>query len=193
MHDLQNPWRWPLAMGLVATLLWVVVFVIPSPWFALLFHINQKDIDSQDTVAKGWLFLQPPPVIMVDYEPEIIKPDEPAALDPEPFRPQDWWHRSASILVMENEGTGRTHSTPQDSASYFLHRLGLADDFMTRTQPDSVLAAKIFFLQLEDSFDFSEAKPYLSAMGRAADYEDIKSRAAAMYNEFLETKIMVPD
>ena len=64
---------------------------------------------------------------------------------------------------------------------------------MTRARPDSVLAARLFLMQVEDSFRFDELKPYLQAMARSRDYADIMSRAADMYDNFLATEIMTPD
>jgi len=182
-----------MAMGLATTLLWVVVFVIPPAWFAYILAIKQHRSAESSLSSAAWLLLQPPPEVFVDLEPTTEAPRKTITEEPEIFTPQDWWNRSAVVSVVESGNTHIPRVTRQDSVDYFIQRLGLADDFMTRAQPDSVLAAKIFFLQMEESFDFSDAKSYLSAMGRTEDYKDIMSRKADMFDEFLNTQIMVPD
>jgi len=192
MHDHQNPWRWAMAVGLVTAALWAVVFVVPPQWFAFIFHIKNKRVDALVTVPSTWLVLHPPMELRVDSEPEMQITPEPEN-EPEPFIAQDWWSQSVGISVVTKLPVGGTAISLADSISYILNHLGLDEDFMTRAQPDSLLAEKLFLLQLEDSFEFSEEKPYLNALGRAKDYEDIMSRAAAMYDEFLNTNIMVPE
>ncbi len=193
MNNRPNPWRWLVAVSLAATLLWVVVFVIPPNWFAYILDIKRIRLDDNNAQSIAWLILNPPPELLVDYEPEIMSPQDSQLQEAEPFKAQDWWNQSAAISIVKDDSALKIQVSHQDSVRFIFNHLGLAQDFMTRTQPDSVLAAKIFFLQLEDSFDFSDAKSYLSAIGRAKDYEDIMSRAAAMYDEFLQTNIMVPD
>ncbi len=188
-----NPWRWPIAMGVAAALLAAVVFVIPAQWFAFLLNINPPKAAGFSEPPAAWLVLHPPPELLVIAEPEIDLPENLPPKELAPFQPEGWWNKSTAISVVAKESRPGMRVSHQDSARYFLKRLGISEDFMTRSQPDSLLAAKIFFLQLEDSYDISHAKAYLSAMGRAKDYEDIMSRAAAMFNEFLETNIMVPD
>ena len=82
---------------------------------------------------------------------------------------------------------------PADSVAILLTALGVERDFMTLVRPDSVMASRLFLMQVEDSFKFDELKPYLEAMARSRDYADMMSRAADMYDDFLATEIMTPD
>lgn len=193
MRNDQNPWRWPLSIGAATAVLWVMIFLVPPQWFAFLLAIQEKKIDDRATRNETWLVLQPPPEFTVDPELESKKLSKPLIKDLEPFEPHHWWNASRGVSIIAKSSPEASRISHQDSVTYFFNSLGLADDFMLSSRPDSLLASKIFFLQLEDSFDFSAAKPYLSALGRAEDYADIMSRAAAMYDEFLNTTIMVPD
>ncbi len=74
-----------------------------------------------------------------------------------------------------------------------LQALGLGADFMNRARPDSVLASRLFMLQVEDNFRYDELKPFLTQMARSRAYADILSRAADMYNEHLDRTVQVPD
>jgi len=80
-----------------------------------------------------------------------------------------------------------------DTVSLLLTELGLGTEFLTRTEPDSVLAARLFLLQVEDQFRYDELKPYLTHLARSKAYADILSRAADMYDEHLQQEIQVPD
>ena len=80
-----------------------------------------------------------------------------------------------------------------DTVGRVLGALGLGADFMTRAKPDSVLAARLFNLQLEDSFRYDELKPFLTRMARSRAYADILAQAADMYDEHLSQEIRVPD
>ncbi len=193
MRNHQNPWRWLLSIGVASAVLWVLFFIVPPQWFAFLLNIHENPLGDHANLHETWLVLQLPPEILIEAEPEPKTPSKLLLPELELFHPDDWWNTSVGISVVARPVPEFPQVSHQDSVAYFLNSLGLASDFMTHSRPDSILASKIFFLKMEDSFDFTEAKPYLSALGRARDYADIMSRAAAMYDEFLNTTIMVPD
>ena len=194
MHQRPNPWRWPAATALALALLLGGVFFTPDSWIEFFFSpLNLGDEDGTGD-RRGWLELLPPPEIVVAAE-------EPApATKPDPKRdePQvewqnpDWWQEGWRIK-METETETALRPAPADSAAVVLRELGIGQDFFSMVKPDSVLAARLHLLKLEDSYRFDELKPFLSAMGRAAAYRDIMSRKADMYDEFLGREIIAPD
>ena len=193
MRDRRDPWKWPFSIGFTLVVFLGSVFLLPQPWIDAFFSplsLTERLSQQQET---PWMVIQPPPVIehVPDHLPEPADPaPEP---DRDPFHQDpDWWTRGWIVRAAEDSAASVSPAV-EDSVAILLRALGVERDFMTRARPDSVLAERIFLLLVEDSFNFDELKPYLSAMGRARDYADIYSRAADMYDNFLQQEIMTPD
>lgn len=138
------------------------------------------------------VILPPPPVEMVADLPEEIIPPESESDRTEPHRDPDWWSRGW-IIRADDDPPATPASATVDSVAILLMALGVERDFMERTRPDSLLASRLFLMQVEDSFQFDELKPYLAAMTRSRAYADMFSRVADMYDDFLSQEIMTPD
>ncbi len=193
MRDRGNPWKWPLCIGLAFGLVFVTVFLVPRSWIDAFFSPLALVERLEREQGQRWLVLLPPPAVqMIPHrEPDI--PDPPTDLSRlETHHDPDWWSQGWRIMTMNQESATHRQAVA-DSVVILLAALGVERDFMNRARPDSVLAARLFILQVEDSFKFDELKPYLTAMARARDYADIMSRAADIYDDFLRTEIMTPD
>ena len=193
MRDRRDPWKWPFSIGLTLGVFLGVAFLLPQPWidafFSPLSHLERIEREPDPL----WMVILPPPPV------EVVPDVQPKDTDrqPEPDRDEihqdpDWWSRGWIIRTAEEPPAAISHSVP-DSVAILLTALGVERDFINRARPDSVLAARLFIMQVEDSFNFDELKPYLSAMARSRDYADILSRAADMYDDFLGSEIMTPD
>jgi len=174
---------------MLAAALW-----LPRSWLGFL--VGSRDPDgSGGRVTQGqWLTLLPPPALAI-HDPAADRPldpdrPQPAALHQDPR----WWQDGWAVRTVGDEALfAPTAPAADDTLLLLLSELGLGVDFMTRARPDSVLAARLFLLHVEDAFGYDELKPYLLQMGRAKDYADIMSRAADMYDEHLAQEIQVPD
>ena len=193
MRDRRDPWKWPVCVGLTIAMVLMTAFLLPQSWINSFFSPLSLVERLQREQGPEWMvILPPPPMEMVpDHQSETPAP-RPDPARPETHRDPDWWSKAWRIRT-EPETPAAKPRAAADSVAILLAALGVERDFMTRTQPDSVLAARLFLLQVEDSFRFDEMKPYLSAMTRARAYADIMSRAADMYDDFLATEIMTPD
>lgn len=169
----------------------VVFFVIPMGWWSLLSPPRLAP-EQEERPEERWLALLPPPNFQTTPPilPHTSRKDLPAPTVPE-VDPR-WWTDGWRIRVA-TEAHSLAHATVADSVQFLLKELGLGADFMTRSRPDSLLANRLAFMRLEDGFRFDELKPYLGAMTRARAYADVMSRAADMYDDFLQSSIMVPD
>jgi hypothetical protein len=194
MRDRRDPWKWPACIGLTVALLLTVVFLVPASWIAAFFSPLSLAERMERERAGSWLAVLPPPVVesVADREPVPPAPD-PDDVPPIDHRDPDWWSRGWVVQATPHGPEDNVRKAADDSVTILLAALGVERDFMARARPDSVLAARIFLLQVEDSFRFDEMKPYLTAMARARDYADIMSRAADMYDDFLRQEIMTPD
>ncbi len=191
MHRRHHPAKWPLAIATAFALFFGGVLLTPDSWIDFLF--TPLDLtEDEDTDARGWLELVPPPEVEVAApipEPEKEKPEPPPAAE---WQNPDWWQDGWNVRISaETESAMRR--APADSARVVLEALGIGEDFMTRAKPDSVLAARLYLLQLEDSFRLNELRPYLYALGRAEQYRDIMSRKADMFDDFLSREIIAPE
>ena len=194
MRDRRDPWKWPVSIGLALSLALAVVFWLPRSWLGFLLAPVPESFRVAGRQNRPWLVLLPPPAVEV-IAPETEPPPSPDNL---PLRPlhQDprWW--SAGWIVGAAEDAAlfeSTTSTAEDTLRLVLAELGLGVDFMTRARPDSVMAARLFLLRVEDSFRYDELKPHLTHLSRAKAYADLMSRAADMYDEPLAQEIQVPD
>lgn len=192
MRDRSDPWKWPVCIGVTAAMVLATVFLLPQSWIDAFFSPLSLVERMEREQVPEWIVILPPPVeIVPDHWPETtVLPPDPVR--PESHRDPDWWSRSWRVLTAPDNSEAEVRASA-DSVSILLVALGVERDFMTRARPDSVLAARLFLMQVEDSFRFDELKPYLENMARSRAYADILSRAADMYDNFLATEIMTPD
>ena len=193
MRDRGSPWKWPLCIGLALGLVFVTVYLVPRSWIDAFFSPLSLAERFEREEGGSWLVLLPPPSVQMvpDRQPDVPEPAEELSRLQTHHDPE-WWTRGWRVMT-EGEDAASDRPAVPDSVVILLAALGVERDFMSRARPDSVLAVRLFMLQVEDSFKFDELKPYLTAMARARDYADIMSRAADMYDDFLRTEIMTPD
>jgi len=111
-----------------------------------------------------------------------------------PHQDPNWWSAGYAITASKDETLfAPPAATLADTVRLIMSELGLGEDFMTSARPDSVVAARLHLMQIQDGFRYDELKPYLSALARARTFADINSRAADMYDEPLQQTIQVPD
>jgi hypothetical protein len=192
MHHRPHPWKWPAVIVVALVLLFGGVFFTPRSWILFFFSPLSLELVERRAAPRGWLEILPPPRVQiaeVEAEPESERP-EPE--EPVEWENPDWWREGWRVKT-EAETVRELRAAPIDSVAVLLIELGIGQEFFDMVKPDSVLAARLHLLQVEDSYRFDELKPYLSAMTRARAHRDIKSRVADMYDDFLSTDIMVPD
>lgn len=193
MRDRRDPWRWPFSIGLAVALFMAGIFLTPQSWidfFLASDHFSRLDAGPP---VRAWLEILPPPELSIAPDVPSVRDTKP---EPPPQRPSAadarWWTEAWRTRTIEAV-SGDTRPAPPDSVMIFLDLLDLSSANLTRANADSVVASRLWLMQLEDSFRFDELKPYLGAMTRSRAYADIMSRAADMYGDFLQSEIMVPD
>jgi hypothetical protein len=191
MRDRRDPWKWPVCVGVTVAMVLATLFLLPQSWIDAFFSPLSLVERLERQQATRWMVIMPPPPVesVPDHHPVTRLPD---TTDPKPHRDPDWWSQGWRVMTAPDSPTARPQASA-DSVAILLTALGVERDFMTRIRPDSVLASRLFLMQVEDSFRFDELKPYLEAMAKSRDYADIMSRAADMYDNFLATEIMTPD
>ena len=138
--------------------------------------------------AERWLALLPPPPVVEAGDPPPLRAPR---RQPPPWAEAPWWE-----LGRQGRGTAdllHPATAAPDSSRLLLARLGLAADLAVRARPDSVLAARLIWLVRREGYLPAEVRPLLRALGRAEAYRVITSRAAEMYDEFLDQEIITPD
>ncbi len=193
MRDRRDPWKWPVCVGVTVAMVLATVFLLPQSWINAFFSPLSLVERMEREPHPEWMVILPPP--QVEIVPDLhteTSPPQPDPTSPKPHRDPDWWFRGWRVLAAPDTPVARPQA-PADSVAILLTALGVERDFMARVRPDSVMASRLFLMQVEDSFKFDELKPYLEAMARSRDYADIMSRAADMYDDFLATEIMTPD
>ncbi len=193
MRDRRDPWKWPFSIGLTLAVFLGAAFLLPQQWIESFFSpLSLMDRLEREQEPRWMVILPPPPIEMVSdiqrgkSDPQSEEDRDGIHQDP------DWWSRGWIIRAAERSVEAAS-PTVEDSVAILLTALGVERDFINRARPDSVLAARLFMMRVEDSFNFDEWKPYLDAMAYSRDYADLMSRAADMYDSFLATEIMTPD
>ena len=193
MRDRRDPWKWPFSIGLTLVVFLGTAFLLPQPWIDAFFTpLSLLDRIERAPDPQWLVILPPPPIEMVPDLPADVPDPRPEPDPDEVHQDPDWWSRRWIIRTVVEPPVAGSRAV-DDSVAILLAALGVERDFINRARPDSVLAARLFILQIENSFNFDEMKPYLSAMARSRDYADIMSRAADMYDDFLGSQIMTPD
>ncbi len=189
MRDHRDPWRWPFAVGVALALATVLFLYFPVSWINVFFSGRDFLDPARKPAPEEWLVLSPPPAVTVEVEPEPgpRKRENPVVPEDPRWWLEGWRVKTGTALVRD------LAPSPADSAATLLTMLGLDEDFLQQARPDSVLASRLILLRVEDSMDLTEIKPYLEAMTRSRAYADILSRAADMYDDFLDFTIMTPD
>lgn len=191
MRDRRDPWKWPVCVGVTVAMVLATLFLLPHSWIDAFFSPLSLVERLEQAQPPMWMVIMPPPPVESVPDNNPVTPLPETAL-PKPHQDPDWWSRGWRVMTVPEVTVARPQASA-DSVAILLTALGVERDFMTRVRPDSVLASRLFLIQVEDSFRFDELKPYLEAMARSRDYADIMSRAADMYDNFLATEIMTPD
>lgn len=191
MRQRSHPWKWPACLGLTLALLLALVFLVPTAWIDAFFSPLALTERWEQVPAAEWIVVLPP--LTVEAVPDDQESEEDPHPSAAPHRDPDWWTRGWVVRASPPWAKAGRRPAAHDSVAVLLEVLGLERDFLTRTRPDSLLAARLLLLRIEDSLRFDELKPYLSAMARAHDYADLMSRKADMFDDFLAQEIMTPD
>ena len=192
MRERGDPRRWPAAVGLALGLTLAVAFWLPRSWLAFVLPTGRGVADLDPGDADRWrLQVMPPIEVWTPARPEAPPPPPP---DPTPYQDPQWWLSGRIVGAAADPALfAPTVAAPDDTLDLLLGALELGADLMTRARPDSLLAARLFELRLEEGFRFDDLKPYLTHLSRAAAYADMMSRVADMYGDHLRQEIQVPD
>ncbi|MGD9548974.1 MAG: hypothetical protein AB7V45_15700 [Candidatus Krumholzibacteriia bacterium] len=187
-----EPWKWPLCLACAVTVLVLGAFLTPRAWIFLLPRPGAESPHAAPVPPGRWWRILPPPEIEVVPRSREEPPDRVEPLRTAPAEDPRWWTEGWQV-VADRAATRDWTLAARDSLDIALEILGLPADVMRLARPDSLLARRLFFLRLEDSFSIEELKPYLRSLTHGAALEDIYSRAADMYDDFLRQKIMATD
>jgi len=189
----RSPWLWP-ACWLATLALLVGLCLVPRRWWDRILprgDLRPPTVSSLATVPLRGVELEilpaPPALATV--------PDREAPPEPLPaWRDASWWDRAWEVRITTDLAT---RSVPADADTVPWDLLAAwelpLDDVAALALTDSVLALRIWEMALEESLDLSHLRAYFHAIGRARMYADLKSREAAMYDEFQFEEVMVPD
>jgi hypothetical protein len=186
-------WVWPTAW-LAAGLLLVAATLVPEAWWWLL--IPDRDARAPATAALDdamelvELDVMPPP------PPVEAAPDPPpdAGPPPEVLLDQDWWHRAWNLRIADDVAPRRP-TLPDSLVPLPLLALygASASVDLILSQPDSVVQARLWWLVQEEQLTLDDLDGVFSAIAKARAFVDLKSREAAMFDEFIfETVPVTP-
>ncbi|MBU2501593.1 hypothetical protein KJ682_09730 [bacterium] len=188
----SEPWKWPLCLACAVTLLVLGVFLTPRAWIFLLPQPGTEPPHAAPVAPGRWWRILPPPEIEVVTRSREDTQGRIAPLGTVPAEDPRWWTEGWQV-VSDRSASRDWTAAARDSLDFALEILGLPADVRRLARPDSILARRLFFLRLEESFSIEELKPYLRSLTHGAALEDIYSRAADMYDDFLRQRIMATD
>lgn len=189
MRTRNHPLKWALSVGLALLLVWGVFFVVPASWVEALFAPRPHKIATGAPAPPPWLVLVPPPEILIEDRPP--DPQEPPRPPRQPVwePPADWWHRGVGVAIVADSLPVARVPRP-DSLRLALEGWRLPAGVLAL--PDSALQQTLALWQIQDSLFPENWKPLWLARGKQWHKADIKSREADMYDEHLQSQIMVP-
>lgn len=193
MRDRVDPWKWPVSITMAVGLMLAAALWLPRSWLGFLLSPRGPTGALEQQIESSWLVVQPPPELEVVLPEADPQPPLPPLSLPRLHQDPRWWTNGWIVGAEQDEALFATSPATPDTLQLLLTELGLDADFGSEARPDSVLAARLFLLQLHDGLRYDELKPYLTQLSRASAYADILSRAADMYDEHLRQEIRVPD
>lgn len=193
MSHIHEPWKWPLATGLALLLLLAAVFLTPRSWLDFGREPLRARKDMRLASPPAWLTLMPPPEIEVVPLAEIRPDKSPEPPPIEKLTDPRWWSSGWRIRIETSVSAPGAVTVPPDTLALLRRELDLRFDPLTVAPHDSLFALRLALLKLHDLERFEQLKPYFRAATRAQHYRDLMSRVNAMYDNFLQREIMVPD
>ena len=184
-------WIWPSAWFAVGLLV-VLATLVPEAWWWLL--IPDRDLTDSSSPIFGPAFelvdleVAPPPPVVVVVDLERAEP-----LASVPHLDPDWWNHAWNVRI--DADLGRRSAALPDSLlpQPLLDIWGAqATVALILAQPDCVVQARIWRLVQAEELTRNDADGMFSAIAKARSYADMKSREAAMYDEFIFETVPVP-
>jgi len=183
-------WIWP-ATAAGTLLLLGLALLVPEAWWYLL--VPDRPLRALHTAGPEITFeganvevIAPPPVI------ETLPADERTAPLPPPPEP-DWWTDAWNVRIDADLGR-RAPALPDSLIPAPLRELigAQATVALILAAPDSVVEARLWQLVEEERLGRNDLDGLFAAIARARAYADLKSREAAMYDEFIFETVPVP-
>ena len=174
-------WVWPASVA-GAFLALLMLCLVPGAWWRLLWsgHSPPRELPEHTFRADLQIIelepVRPPPPLAAatgaDAQPEILPADP------------DWWWAAWHGRI---EADWRSPAALPDSLlpAPLLAMLGVrATVDLILAAPDSLIEARLWWLVQTEDLTLNDLDGFYTAIARARAYADLKSREAAMFNEF---------
>ncbi len=189
MRCRREPWKWPASIGLALLLVLAGAFGIPTSWVDAFFSPRHDDLPAETGPRRPCLVLMPPPEILI--EEDSPPPEEPPERPhPRPAPPADWWNRGVAIAIVADTLRNPLAVMP-DSVRLVLEGWTL-DTAALLSVPDSLVQRQLTLWSLEEGYFPEGWQARWKALGRQWHMADLKSREADIFDEHLQSQIMVP-
>lgn len=185
-------WAWPAAWVGVLLLL-TGATLVPETWWWLLVPDRYRGREAELAAPAALELLElevlpPPPPIAI--APDDARREPPA---PAPHLDPDWWTRGWNARIVPDLAPARPELPDSLLPRPLLDILGAQATLdLVLAQPDSVVQARIWWLTQEEQLSRDDLDGLFGAIAKARAYADLKSREAAMYDEFINETVPVP-
>jgi hypothetical protein len=185
------PWTWPLAWSGAALALLAFVLAPAAWWWPLtarrgLGRVREPALPPHLHLVELEVLRAPPAIVATPAEPPQRRP--PAVhVDPA------WWTRgwNARLVPWAAATPPAVPDTllPRPLLDLLGARAGLD---LVLAQPDSAVEARLWWLAEEERLGRDDLDGVFSATARARALADLKSREAAIFDEFILETVPVP-
>jgi hypothetical protein len=180
---------WARAWVLTAAVL-AAIWLAPTSWWERLWPDGRLRGVGAPAPA--------PPLVIQRVEivtpPAVVEPvpaDQPEAPRPEP-EPR-WWTDAWNARIVADRASQRAAAADSLLPGPLRDLFGAqATVAMILATPDSVVTARVWRLVQQEQLSASDADGIFEAIARARAYADLRSREAAMFDEFLHETVPVP-
>lgn len=186
----RDAWTWPASLGGAALSL-LILLLLPPAWLRFMLPDRglrpplSRPLEPHLRVVELAPASLPPIITPVPSEQTAAPPAVPVWDDDE------WWHRAWHGRLAQDlrPRTLRPDSLPSPILTTLLSA-GMDLDLILAT-PDSVIEARLWRLVQTEQLARNDLDGLFSAIARARAYADLKSREAAMYNEFINETVPI--
>jgi len=190
-----HPLKWPACIAVALSSTVFIALFLPASWIAAFFTPLALQVAPPAPKRDQVVLL---PEEYIEIATEIRSAEDRDALGPQPRLHSDaqWWHLAWQVYLRERQAAELARgpgAAPDSLPAYLTEFRASFESILRQVATDSVLAARLAWLRLEDRHDLRTARIDVEGMTRQRSYSDFLSRTAAAFDEHLLQSISITD
>lgn len=195
MKRRSHPLKWPACITVALSSAVLIALLLPASWIAAFFTPLALRVPPP-APKRDSLVLLPEEYLALAMEIRSVEDRDAVGPQPRLYSDAEWWHLAWQVHLREGQaaelapGPG---AAPDSLPAYLAELRSSFESILRQVATDSVLAAQLAWLRLEDRHDLRTERIDVEGMTRQRSYSDFQSRTAAAFDEHLLQSIPITD